>query len=46
MKLQAHLGTGRAIRAALAPYGTLVLRSSSRAVGADAASVSLFKNWP
>jgi hypothetical protein len=38
------LGSGRAIRAALAPYGTLVLRSSSRTVGADAASVSLYVN--
>jgi hypothetical protein len=42
--MQAHLGTGRAIRAALAPYGTLVLRSSSRTVGADAASVSIYVN--
>jgi hypothetical protein len=41
---QAHLGTGRAIRAALAPYGTLVLRSASRAVGTDAARVALYIN--
>jgi hypothetical protein len=40
------LGTGRAIRAALAPFGTLVLRSSSRTVGADAAFVALYVNVP
>ena len=41
---QAHLGAGRAVRAALAPYGSLVLRSVTRDVGASAARVSLYVN--
>ena len=40
----AHLGSGRAIRAALAPFGTLVFRSSRRDVSADAAWLALYVN--
>jgi hypothetical protein len=40
----AHLGTGRAVRAALAPFGTLVFRSSRRDVSASAARMAMYMN--
>ena len=38
----AHLGTGRAVRAALAPFGTLVFRSSRRDTATNAARLALY----